>query len=189
MKPQQHAAMVRQYSHVVATFIRLCEPSGKQMWADAQLQLVFEDLGSGQKIPLMMLSAMLLYPGANYAHACHLSHLERAINEIDDAVKTWLRSGGGPGAGSTTEEVDQWLSKMPAKGAVAVDVRTMVPKTQAGKIRYGIQFFANDGTKPVDLPTLIRATNIEMVRQLGLAIKDIYAKASPASAMTATQND
>ena len=176
MTIRDNTILLNQHSHIVATFIRISEPTviSQGKWADAQIQQAFEETASGQVVPLMMLSAMLLYPGCNYAHGCHLAQLERAIGIIDAGLND-LR-------GQYPADFNN-IDAMAPKGSVAIDIRTMVPKTQSAKVKYGIQIHVNDGKENVDIAVAVRRTNPAMVLQLGLAVKDIFAKASPASAM------
>lgn len=183
MSVPERAALLRRYSHVVLTRVRLCEPAPRQPghpvpWADAQLEQYFETTATGQVTPFLMMSAMLLYPGLNYAHGCHLASLKTGIKWLNDGIEAWRAT--------EVYVSEQALAALPPRGAVGIDIKTLVPVDQKSKITAGVTLYAND-EKVDSIARAIAATNPEMLVQLGLALKDIWAKASPASAQAAGQ--
>lgn len=177
MSVKDKALLIKKYSHVVLTRVRLCEPAPRQAgqpvpWADAGIEQYFEDCASGTVVPFLMMSAMLLYPGMNYAHGCHLSTLRTSVGWLNEGIEQWRK-------GASISEAE--IEALPPRGAVGIDVRTLVPREQAAKIVSGVTLYANDA-KVATAAQAIAATNPAMVVQLGLALKDLWAKASPASA-------
>lgn len=174
---QSRAVMVKKYSHVVFTRIRLNAPEGTitpGKWAEAQIGQWFEDLATDNVEPLMFLSAMQLYPGTSYAHSCQLRALEKAVKWLNDGLGVFLHDSG--------EDRSSW-GALPPKGAVAIDVRTVVPREKRTKLVAGVTLYAND-EKVDTVSRAVAATNPEMIVQLALGLQDVFAKASKSSAIT-----
>lgn len=170
----KRAQLIRRYSHVVFTRLQLREPTGKAGgWAEASCEQYFEDTAQERVNQLMFLSALLLYENANYAHGAHLASLKTAIRWLNAGLEAWMTFNG-----VNIEEADG----MPAKGSVAIDIKTLVPREQKSKLTAGVTLYAND-EEVKEIDQAIRATNVAMVIQLGKALMDIYAKASPSSAV------
>lgn len=178
MSVRDRALLIKKYSHIVLTRLRVCEPAPREPgqpvpWADAQIEQYFETTENGTVTPFLLMSALLVYPGLNYAHGCHLATLKTTIQWLNHGIEQWAQAAGMDPAG---------FSALPPRGAVAIDIKTLVPyDKQKARITSGLTLYAND-SKVATVADMIKATNPEMAVQLGHAVKDIWAKASPASA-------
>lgn len=174
MNVPKRAQLIKQFSHVVFTRLRLSVPQHpEKTWADAQLEQYFEDTRQDQVVPLKFLSALRLYEDGNYAYACHLATMRTAIQALDAALNAFCKFRQ-----LNQEKIDE----MPAKGAVAIDLKTLVPREQKSKVKAIVTLYAND-EKMDEFDQMCTATNAAMVFQLGHALNQLYAQASPDSAV------
>lgn len=174
MNVPRKAQLIKQYSHVVFTRLRLATPEQPgTTWADAQLEQYFEDTRQDQVVPLKFLSALRLYEDGNYAYACHLATFRTAIKALDAALNAFCQF-------RKVSKAD--IDAMAAKGAVAIDLKTLVPREKKTKVKAMVTLYAND-EKMDEFDQMCTATNVAMVFQLGHALNQLYAQASPASAV------